>query len=190
LRLTIKRDYRHAQKRDSAVLKRHVHKQLERLWKRCVQEFIKEASLHIAIDTGMSMASMMPLAAKVQLASFLRSRITGSSGGPRRGYTDMNFNYNPSQQKSIAHGQRLGARAYDLTFGSTLNPKLTFEFNIVVLQHYLHESSSNYKRSHHWQSLERGREAFLAAWNILHDEYVNPQDINRWILTGVWRAKQ
>lgn len=136
------------------------------------------------------MASMMPLAAKVQLASFLRGQITGVSSGPRSGYTDMNYNYSRSQQKSIAHGQRLGARAYDLTFGSTLNPHMTFEFNIVVLQHHLHESTANYQRSHNWQSMDAGKKAFLDAWNILYDDYINPQDINRWILTGVWRAKQ
>jgi len=144
--------------------------------------------MHIAIDTGMSMASMMPLAAKVQLATFLRSKISGSSGGTRRGYTDMNYNYSRSQQKSIAHGQRLGSKAYDLSFGSTLNPHMTFEFDIVVLQHHLHESSANYKQSHHWESLDRGKKAFLTAWNNLHSEYVNPIEINRWILTGVWRS--
>lgn len=188
MKLSIKRNFRHAQQRDSAVLKKHVHNQLIKLWKRCVREFVIEASIHVAIDSGMSMASMMPLAAKVRLATFLRSKITGSSRGTRSGYTDMNFSYSGSQQKSIAHGQRLGARAYDLTFGSTLNPRMTFEFNIVVLQHFLHESSSNYKRSHNWQSLNNAKKAFLSAWDILYYDYVNPRDINRWILTGVWHS--
>lgn len=133
------------------------------------------------------MASMMPLAAKVQLASFLRSRLTGVASGSRRSYSSTKFPAG-SGLKSISNGQRLGARAYDLTFGTPISPQLTFEFNIVVLQHYLHESSANYQKSHNWQSLERGKDAFLAAWRILIDDYVREEDINRWILTGVWRS--
>ena len=165
-----------------------MHKQLEKLWKECVRAFIREASLRIAIDTGMSAASMLPLAAKVRLASFLRAQISGASRGTRRGYTDMDFTYNKSQMKSMAHGQRLGQKAYKLSFGSPLNPKLTFDFDIVVLQHWLHDSSSNYQRSSNWKSLEIAKAEFLSTWKRLLPTYINPIEINRWLITGVFRS--
>lgn len=169
-------------------LRVEVHKQLIKLWKECIEEFVREASKHIAIDTGMSMASMMPLAAKVRMASFLRSKIQGKSSGPKRGYTDMNFQYHKSQFKSVAHGQRLGKRAYILRFGTPTLPNLSFEFDITVLQHWLHEDAANYQRSHNWQSLVKAKKAFLEAWDAFLPYFVDAYAINNWLLTGQYHA--
>jgi hypothetical protein len=188
MKLTLTRKRGRGKRRDPAVLRKHTHDQLVKLWKECVKSFVIETSRYMAIDTGMSMASLLPLAAKVRLASTIRATISGASAGPRTGYTDMNFTYHRNQRKSIAHGRRLGDKAYQLRFGSPSNPALVFEFDIVVLQHHLHESLANYRRSKDWQSLERGREAFLATWNELLPVYINPAEINDWLITGVWKS--
>ncbi len=188
MKLTLTRSAKHSEIRDPAILKKHVHKQIVKLWKRCVGEFVKEVSKHVAIDTGMSMASLMPLAAKVRLASFLRSKISGMSKGHKKGYTDKNFQYHPDRNRSKTLGERLGSDAYNLSFGSPLSPDLTFSFDIVVLQYWLHESKSNYSGSGHWQSIKKGERVFLRTWKALYGIYVNPKDINTWILTGVWHS--
>ncbi len=186
MKIKITRNKQAMRQRDPQKLTKLMHNQLIKLWKRCVQEFVLETSKHIAIDTGMSMASLLPLAAKVRLASTIASKISGASNGARGSYTSTRYGYTGS--KSVAHGKRLGKEAYKLSFGTPQNPKLHFEFDIVVLQHYLHESVGNYARSHHWQSIKHGQDAFLSAWDILVDDYVNAREINNWLLTGAFKS--
>lgn len=189
MKISYKRPKRHSQTRLVGTMKKHLHGQLIKLWQACIREFVIETTRHIAIDTGMSAASLVPLAAKVRLASFLRAQIAGGVKRPaRRGYTDMNFQYSPDALKSRAHGERLGRDAYKISFGTPLAPNLSFEFEIVVLQHLLHESVANYKRSHNWESLEKGKKAFIDSWEILLPDYISAEDINRWIVTGVFRS--
>lgn len=155
------------------------HKRLIRLWKICIGEFVREASRAVAIDTGMSAASFMPLAARVRLATDLRSYINGAPGS-RKAKPGYNSTAYPglSRFKSRAHGENLGRRAYDIELGTQSNPRMVFEFNIVVLQYAIHETQSN------WKSLQKGVRAFISTWNKLLPDYVSAEEINTWILTG------
>lgn len=178
----IKIETRRKKKLSKAKLQKYIYKQLVRLWKDCVQAFILETIKHIRVDTGMSRASLQPLGAQVGLRSLIIETLRGK--GPKRIYNSYDFPGIKGKLKSRAHGEKLGKKAYTLKFGTQNNPQLIFEFHIVVLQHYLHESSAHYSKSKNWQSLTKGKEAFLDFWNQNFDKYISKKNIYNFFLTG------
>ncbi len=166
-------------------LYKYIHNQLIRLWKASVQEFIREAISVMSIDTGMSVASFEPLAAKVRLRSQIEQSLRGF--GARRGHKkikDARFTDNIGPFKSRALGQRLGEKAYELEFGSPVDPKFLFKFKIVVYQHYLQESTVNMNVSKNWQSIEAGKKAFETFFNENASKFVTSEAIINWLRTG------
>ena len=82
-------------------------------------------------------------------------------------------------------GESLGREAYQLEFGTARNPKLLFEFKIVVLQHYLHEiGAARPSSGGAWNSLEKGREAFEEFFDANYEKYIDPDKIIQLIATG------
>lgn len=147
----------------SNAMYKYVHESLIRLWKQSVEAFIKEASNHVHVDTGMSMASMQPLAANVRLASFLQQSLSGK--GFRRGAYDINGQYRPDKNRSKAEGRRAGESAYELSFGTPKNTDLLFTFKIQVFQWKLHEVGEGRGNKGAWRALEHGKRAFLDHFN-------------------------
>lgn len=164
-----------------AVFK-YVHQQLIKLWKDSVKSFIKEAQQHIHIDTGMSMASLQPLAANVRLSSFLQESLEGR--GFRKGGYDMNGAYDPSKNRSKAAGRRAGEKAYLLSFGTHLNPELTFSFKIQVYQWYLHELGIGKGSVTPWRALDHGKKAFINHFNTHFKTEVKAGTVLRLITGG------
>ena len=157
---------------------------LERMWKEATRVFIATAVMNMSIDTGMSVGSFAPLAARVRL----RSRITellrgfGPSKPGHKNIKSPRFSDNMAKRKSRTLGERLGKKAYEISFGTYSNPVFNFDFKIVVFQHYLHESFENFSMSENWSSLEKGREAML---NFIETHAVDYMpDIAHWLLTG------
>lgn len=180
MRIHIKRDKRYGSRRYSKDYTKKMYKDIERLWRICVREFIIEAVNSMAgsatIDTGMSAASFSAVAARVRFASRLRGIISGRVKSPAKpGYSSTDYP-GLTRFKSRAHGEALGQRAYKMSLGSNSNPHLIFEFDIVVLQHAIHES--------HWNSLGRGKDKFTETWNRLLPDYVSASDIVRWVIRG------
>lgn len=171
--------------KNKSKVQKYVHKILIRLWRDCIKEFILATADNIAVDTGMSKASLIPLAREVQLKTIIADAARGF--GPRKGYTDMSGTYHPDQVRSPEHGERLGQSAYTLEFGTPTNPELLFNFNIVVFQYFLHESLENYQNSSNWKSLEKGKKAFLDYWNKNYDKgkYEISKSVTRWLIEGV-----
>ena len=151
------------------------HTRLKRLWRDSVRVFVLAMSSKMQIDTGMSIASLAPLGAQIRLQKLIleitrgRGPRHGTREKARRGYTDINGSYHPSQFKSRAHGKALGQSAYDLEFGSPTAPDLLFSFKIVVFQHKFHEPD--------WKSLEAGKEAFREFFEINFSEYIKVDDL-------------
>lgn len=131
----------------------------------------------MSIDTGMSVASLQPLATKVQLRSIILETLRGKGPKPRKGYVDLQGVYHADQNKSRAHGERLGSHAYKLSFGTPDNPDLRFSFDIVVFQHQFHEPT--------WNSLQKGKEAFIAYFKSNFDAVVRVNDLIAQLVTGV-----
>jgi len=141
-------------------MKTYVHKRLIRLWKRGVRDFIETVVSTISVDSGMSVATLLPLATRVRFAEIVRASMAGRRISPRlRRYNSYAF---PGQGefKTPEHGVRLGEDAYQLEFGSPQTPNFQFRFEITVLQFYLHENGKAVPSSHVWQSLLLGQAAF------------------------------
>jgi len=156
------------------VLKTY-HERLKRLWRDSVKAFVMATMENMHIDTGMSVASLQPLAANVRLQTIIMETLRGR--GPRRGYVDINGTYHRDQFKSRAHGIRLGQSAYKLEFGTPQSPNLLFIFNIVVFQHQYHEPT--------WQSLEAGKQAFINHFEANFQSIVRVNDLVGQLVLGL-----
>lgn len=167
------------------VLK-YIHGQLGSLWRDCVRAFINEVSSNISVDTGMSMASLYPLATNVRMGNIINELSRGF--GPKIGHKNLTgkFSDNNAKYKSRELGRKLGRRAYNLEFGTPSNPELTFKFEIVVFQYFLLENGLGFDNpSTVWDSLNKGKEAFIAYWEENASKYINTAKITNYFLTGV-----
>jgi hypothetical protein len=137
-------------------------KQLNHVWRICIRAFLEAVAQRIAVDTGMSLASLQPLAAQVQMKTIIIATLRGIGPKAKPGHKNLppEWSDNIGPFKSRALGARLGTKAFVIKWA----PDLCFKFKITVFQHMLHESVLNYIESKNWQSLEAGKEAFIAAW--------------------------
>lgn len=99
---------------------------------------------NILVDSGMSAASLLPLAAKVQYRTAILAIIRGKGPSPTRGHGPSSvfppFEDNIGRFKSIAFGSRLGAKSFSVDFGNPNRPIFSMDFDISVLQHFIHEN--------------------------------------------------
>ena len=166
---------------------KYAHNGLIRLWKDCIRAFVRELSNHIMIDTGMSYASILPLAATVRIREEIEAGMIGL-GSPKSGFKNLtgNFASNNARFKSKTLGEQLGREAFTIKFGTPHNPELTFTFHLVVFQYYLHEEyrGGNYVSSN-WRSIPKAQAAFLETWDagIKSGEYINGRILLE-VLTG------
>ena len=156
----------------------YAHDQISRLWRRCARAFFRAASQAVMVDTGMSLGSMLPLAAKVRAAKIVRERLMDfSEHKPKKGFTDIKGKYHPQGIKSIAQGEREGAKARNiLEYGTSTAPNFKFQFALAVFQYVLHEHGLA-GGSGPWESLEKGREAFLQEWKESAHLYINAEGV-------------
>jgi len=160
MKITVTRRFKNI---DRPAAYKYVYDAIVGLWKECVYVFVNEASKHIVIDSGMSQASLLPLAANVRLASAIQESIRGFSPTPYKGVYSAAGVWNPNGYRSQAEGQRRGTKAYELSFGTPMNIDLTFSFKILVYQWYLHEVGVHGKPT--WDALKLGRRAFTSHFN-------------------------
>jgi hypothetical protein len=169
------------------VLRKYLHREISTVWRKSVRSFIQAVVDRIAVDSGMSLASLKPLAAEVRFKSTLSAQLSGSGPRFRRRRYDSSAFPGVSEFKSQAHGEALGQRgkAYELSFGDPRNPEFNFQFEIVVLQFYLHEHGLAKPVSHSWGSLEAGQEAFLQTWEIELKKVLSQTQWERFVFEGI-----
>lgn len=160
MKITITRKFRNI---DRPAAYKYVYKAITDLWKECVYVFVNEASKHIVIDSGMSQASLLPLAANVRLASAIQESIRGFSPKPYKGVYSATGVWNPNGYRSQAEGMRRGTKAYELSFGTPMDLDLKFSFKILVYQWKLHELGVHNKPT--WDALKLGKQAFISHFN-------------------------
>jgi hypothetical protein len=170
----------------SAVTTR-VFKGLSRVWRESVGAFIKAAAEAMAVDSGMSVASFEPLAAKVRLATLIREISRGK--GPKRGHTTASgrFADNNGPFKSRALGRRLGAedKAFTLKFGVPSSPNFQFTFTIVVLQHFLHENGLGKGSTMIWNSMKLGEAAFIETFERRLPQVIDGNKLAQMLFDGI-----
>ena len=132
----------------------------------------------MVVDSGMSQASLLPLANFVNLTMHVSSK--PSVKGLYPGWTDIDGIWHTGEMKSKTLGRRLGQKpTFNVLTGSSVRPVLYFEFNIIVYQHAIHELGLGGTPS--WNSLVAGEEAFFDEWDALDDKL---PDIARVLATG------
>jgi len=167
-----------------APVKTYVYKKIKALWRGAVGAFVLETASRIAIDTGMSVASLRPLGSKVRLKTTLIESFRGK--GPKPPHKNLQiFTDNNGLPKSEASGEMLGQKAYKLSFGTKSMPNLIFEFKIVVFQHYIHESGAHAANSKNWESLSYGQEAFIRFIEDNYARYIGNTIIADYINKGI-----
>lgn len=168
--------------RDWNTVQKAAYSRVRRLWYHAVQEFVVNTASEIKVDTGMSMASLYPLAAKVRLGNIIWAMSQGV--GPKVGHKTAPpmFEDNIAKYKSRSLGKRLGQRAFHLSFGSPAVPNLEFSFEIVVYQYLLHELGIPARTSGPWDSIKKGKEAMLTFLEQNAAEYLLPKDFMYFII--------
>ena len=156
---------------------KYVHIGLMKLWRECIRAFVREATKYIIIDTGMSYASMLPLASQVRIRDEIELGMVGV-GKPKPGFRNLTggFASNNARFKSKSFGEELGTEAFTIKFGTPRRPELTFTFHLVVFQYYLHDQQrgSGYVSSN-WRTIPKAQAAFLETWDagIASGKYID-----------------
>ena len=150
--------------RTEKYLKKY-HEAMIRLYKDAAAEFVWRTVQEIHVDTGMSAASLEPLAESVG-TSILGDISPFIKHGERNWGTTMSGLSQKGRIRSIDAGFRAGQSAFRFSFGSVKNPYFIFEFKINVYQYSFWEYKGN------WRSLEKGLEYFVDFVESNYEEYV------------------
>lgn len=142
------------------------------LWKTCIQAFVEAIMISnvIRLETGMSRASLLPLARAVDL----HYQIIGQPAA-YRGWTGPVGGYHRGQPKSPELGIHLGEKAFNVDYGLGGNFPLTegvryagltgemfFSYRIRVFQYRLYENG--YRGIGPWNTMIIGKAAFKSAF--------------------------
>jgi hypothetical protein len=152
--------------RTEKYLKKY-HDAMIRLYKDAAAEFVWRTVQHIGVDTGMSAASLEPLAQFVG-TSILDDISPFIKHSQRNWGTTMSGLSQKGRIRSVDAGFRAGRSAFRFSFGSVKNPFFIFEFKINVWQYAFWEKN--------WGSLDIGLNYFVDFVESNYEEYV-PFDI-------------
>ena len=172
-------------------IKKWIYKQLVKLFRDAIKEFLFVLSDNIVQDTGMSFYSVLPAATAVRYKTQLLADMAGK--GPKRQahkyYKSSSFG-GTLPFKSRAAGYKLGSRpsAYNIDYGSVENLKFLFEFQIMVLQFYLRNYGIDNVESPAWHAFEKATIALHRFWTENFDKYVPANVIVRYLWTGELRG--
>ena len=122
---------------DSGRFSKAMHKRATRVWNGAITEFIQTVAAIVADhqDSGMSLASLFPTAAKVKAAM---PAITGS---PKKTYIDIYGTPHTGSVKSEWRGLAAGAadKCSKISYGRPDYPRFFFRFQIRVYQYMMNE---------------------------------------------------
>ena len=151
-----------SRRRDLGPLRKETLLGMQRLFKVAVGVYLETAARNVKVDSGMTAHTFIEAAREVGKVGVLRAIIHGGKFADRI-YKSDRFPGVMSVKKD-RHGELLGQRAYTLNLGTLTKPKLFFRFEIVTLQHYLHDDE--------WESLQKAREAMDAYIRNNASDYV------------------
>ena len=149
-------------RRTDKFLKKY-HQAMIRLYKDAAEEFVWRTVQQISIDTGMSAASLEPLAQEVG-TSIIGDISPFIKHAQRPWGTAMSGLSQKGRIRSVDTGFKAGLKAYRFSFGSVKNPYFIFEFKINVWQYSFWEN--------HWGSLTVGLNYFVDFVESNFEDYV------------------
>jgi len=138
------------------------HKKLKHLWDDCGRAFLKAIALSdiIAMDTGMSKASLLPLARYLRMYTEVRSSIRPTRGTQKGSFSEYGT-WRPNVDRSIATGEAASTRkaGFNVLYGSPKRMVFIFDFEIKVWQYLIYEEG--FKSAAAWRTIDVGRKAFV-----------------------------
>lgn len=175
MRVYTAKNFSHTLKQKCDEVTKRAFEELKTIWRACSAEMVKEIITHVPVDSGMSLASLRPLASVVNsrlvpLSATFNDLL--SEGVAKRGHKNAygRFENNNAKFRSEALGLRLGKQAaathkYDISFGTPEQPEFNFKFNIVVLQFYLRETGQAWPPGQAaWGFIDLGVTKFKLEW--------------------------
>ena len=148
-----------------------------RLFKDAIKAFLAAMMSSIAKDTGMTRATLLSIAARIRFKSAIEGQAAGGKIKPGH---KSNYGFpvpsNIAKYKSKTFGERLGQKAYVLEIGTTSSPVFKFRFNLVTIQHIIHEDN--------WQSIDAGERAFLEFIQANKNNQKYFPSIKDWLING------
>ena len=196
------------ERKSSLISKRHKghfqkttkerHAAFSKVWDDCVSAYLLGIVTHWAthsgknhgVDTGMSMASLLPLARYVRMYTYVKSQIHPAAKKKhsyvnkkgktvveryKKGVFDINGVWDPNGIRSISAGEASSKQraGYNVLYGSPKRMVFRFDFEIRVWQYLVNEYGKGHIAA--WNSLEAGREAFIEHYNT----YWLPEVMNK-----------
>jgi len=159
---------RAARSRNTGPLTNTVTKSFQRLWRDAARVFVLTTAEAMAVDTGMSVASLRPLAARLRIKNILVAQFSGFGpklygynyeGKRSKGGNDLGASHEGATgNRSMRRGEQMGRKAYRINFGSKNRLFMTFDFQAVVYQHILWDIRR-------WDSIGKGRDAMVDFLN-------------------------
>lgn len=137
------------------------HTRLSHVWDDCARAYLRAIALSdiIKVDTGMSKASLLPIARLLKMYTEVKGSISGAK--KKKGVFDIDGGWHKDGERSVAAGEasnRLKA-GHNLLHGSPKRMVFVFDFEITVWQYLLRDQNSIGKDKA-WQTIEVGRAAF------------------------------
>jgi len=164
---------------DITPISKALHARLSGTWRAGAAIFIKTVLENIHRDTGMSGATLYPLARIVKNGSLgqIRAFLANATSGPKQDRPEFpsGARRKPARERSIREGIIEGESAYQIEYGTPKRPVFTFRFRTVVFQFAFYEDERN--------ALPKGEEAFKAYVEKKFFTKAN-ELIGTWLETG------
>lgn len=159
-------------------VRKGIHAELARIWRESARAYFAAVAQLVEIDTGMSMASMIPLAAKVQYAKEIKDAVSGREA--KKGWYDLHKVYHKDKFRSRTGGEREArkriGREHVFSIGTASNPKFEFRFEIVIFHWIMRPNAT--------KAIDAGEVAFKTTFNALIKKSNIGRDIVSYMRTG------
>lgn len=132
--------------------RRKIEKGVEELFRDSVKAFIEAAVDTMSVDTGMSIASWLPLAEETDSADVVWAKASQSKG-IKKGRFSINGTWNSQDIRSISEGILAGQEASRIV---RQKQRWVMQFRVNVWQYHWHESAVG-STSQSWKSLLAGK---------------------------------
>lgn len=136
--------------------------ELVRVWALAAQAFVREATMRVLVDTGMSAATFFPLSRAISrlgvpgTPAMVRTAVRSSArrGQAFRDRPEFPDGHRRGRIRSARAGENLGRRAYRLNIGTRRQPFFNFFFQTQVYHFAVNDAT-------YTRALAAGEKAFL-----------------------------
>lgn len=188
MRLTVKTSRkRFYQSLIAKNIKGDLFRQLSAYWSDAVGAGLVAISKRVRVDTGMSAASLLPLAEETGVFEEILDSIRPKRSR-RSGHKNLQHPWsdNNAKWKTLDLGYDIATKAlrsgeHNVSFGTENVPQFNFRFEIVVFQYHIHELGPN---GNNWRTLNTGNRAIKSFLKTERRRYISGRSFIEYLFTG------